>query len=80
MTRFAFLLLLNSIIASNGAHAEFILKAEQLADNIYALVGPTTDRDPQNLGNNANFGVVVTDEGVVLIDSGATHKRRTDDP
>ena len=26
-----------------------------------------------NLGNNATFGLVVTEEGVVLIDSGGTH-------
>jgi glyoxylase-like metal-dependent hydrolase (beta-lactamase superfamily II) len=74
MTRFAFFLFLGSIVASAGTYAESVLKTERLADNVYALIGPTTDRDPQNLGNNANFGVVVTEEGVVLIDPGATHK------
>ncbi len=74
MTRFAFLLFLGCIIASTGTYAESVLKTERLADNVYALIGPTTDRDPQNMGNNANFGVVVTNEGVVLIDPGATHK------
>ncbi|MCP4936533.1 MAG: MBL fold metallo-hydrolase, partial [bacterium] len=74
MTRFTFLLFIALISASFAAHAESVLKTEQLADNIYALVGPTTNRDPQNLGNNANFGVVVTEEGVVLIDAGASHK------
>ncbi len=74
MTRFTFLLFIALISASFAAHAESVLKAKQLADNIYALVGPTTNRDPQNLGNNANFGVVVTEEGVVLIDAGASHK------
>ena len=74
MTRIAFLLLLSSVTVSIGAHAEPVLKTEQLADNIFALIGPTTNRDPQNLGNNANFGVVVTEEGVVLIDPGATHQ------
>jgi glyoxylase-like metal-dependent hydrolase (beta-lactamase superfamily II) len=51
-----------------------ILKIEPLADNIYALIGPTTNRTPENLGNNANFGVIVTTEGVVLIDSGGSYR------
>ena len=49
-----------------------VLQTVKLAENVYALVGPTTDRDAVNLGNNANFGVVVTPQGVVLIDPGAT--------
>lgn len=73
MTRFT-ILLIGMLSASLGAHAGTVLKTERLADNVYALIGPTTNRDPQNLGNNANFGVVVTDEGVVLIDAGATRK------
>lgn len=59
---------------SSIAQAAPVLKTEQIAEDIFALVGPTTNRDPQNLGNNANFGVVVTSEGVVLIDPGATRK------
>ena len=74
MTRFAFLFFLSSATVTIGAHAESVLETEQLADNIFALIGPTTNRDPQNLGNNANFGVVVTGEGVVLIDPGGTYK------
>ena len=73
MTRFAILFLL-AVMASAGAQAEPILKTEQLAANVYALIGPLSNRDPANLGNNANFGVIVTGEGVVLIDSGATYK------
>jgi glyoxylase-like metal-dependent hydrolase (beta-lactamase superfamily II) len=45
-----------------------------VTDNIYAIVGELSNRSPQNLGNNATFGVVVTAKGVVLIDSGATYK------
>lgn len=51
-----------------------VLQVSELTDNVYALIGPTTNRDPENLGNNANFGVIVTEDGVVLIDSGASHK------
>lgn len=54
--------------------AEPVLQVEQLSDNVFALIGPITNRDPVNLGNNANFGVVVTDDGVVLIDAGATQR------
>ena len=74
MARFARLLFTGLIATSLGAQADPVLKTEQLADNIYALIGPTTNRDPENLGNNANFGIIVTDEGVVLIDSGGSYK------
>lgn len=59
---------------SSIAQAAPVLKTEQIAEDVFALIGPTTNRDTQNLGNNANFGVVVTSEGVVLIDPGATRK------
>ncbi|MET0081115.1 MAG: MBL fold metallo-hydrolase [Candidatus Thiodiazotropha lotti] len=59
---------------STSLHAEQILRTEKLAHNVYALIGPLTNRNPENLGNNANFGVIVTDDGVVLIDSGATNE------
>jgi glyoxylase-like metal-dependent hydrolase (beta-lactamase superfamily II) len=55
------------------AHAEPILQTVKLTDEVYALIGPTNNRDPLNLGNNANFGVILTDEGVVLVDPGATY-------
>lgn len=51
-----------------------VLEVSKLADDVYALVGPTTNRDPENLGNNANFGVIVTEDAVVLIDPGATYE------
>jgi glyoxylase-like metal-dependent hydrolase (beta-lactamase superfamily II) len=51
-----------------------VLTTHKLAENAYALVGPLTNRNAQNLGNNASFGVLITDEGVVLIDPGATYK------
>jgi glyoxylase-like metal-dependent hydrolase (beta-lactamase superfamily II) len=51
-----------------------ILEVSKLGDDVYALIGPTTNRDPENLGNNANFGVIVAQDSVVLIDPGATYK------
>jgi glyoxylase-like metal-dependent hydrolase (beta-lactamase superfamily II) len=50
------------------------LRLHEVADRVYAIVGPYGNRTPENLGNNATFGVVVTDEGVVLIDPGGSHR------
>lgn len=50
------------------------LSLQKVADNVYAIVGELSNRSPENLGNNATFGFVVTAEGVVLIDSGGTYQ------
>jgi len=63
-----------SLVLVAPAPAEGVLTTKQLSENVYALVGPLTNRDPENLGNNANFGVIVTKAGVVLIDSGGTYQ------
>ena len=44
------------------------LVLSRVSGPVYALVGPTGNRDPDNLGNNASFGFVVTPAGVVLND------------
>lgn len=49
----------------------FEVKFEPVADQVYAYVGPLTNRTEENLGLNNNIGLVVTSEGAVLIDSGA---------
>ena len=56
------------------AYAATLLQLKQVEDNVYAIVGPLTNRNPENLGNNATFGFVVTADGVVLVDSGGTYK------
>jgi glyoxylase-like metal-dependent hydrolase (beta-lactamase superfamily II) len=56
-----------------AAREEPVLKVEEVGDNVYALIGPLTNRTPENLGNNANFGVIVTDDGIVLVDSGGSY-------
>jgi len=43
----------------------------KVADKTYAYIGPLTNRTPENLGLNNNIGLVITDKGAVLIDSGA---------
>ncbi|MDZ7804771.1 MBL fold metallo-hydrolase [Thiohalophilus sp.] len=62
-----------SLLASTVSAAE-TLKLEQLADNAYAIVGELGNRSVENLANNATFGFVVTDAGVVLIDPGGVYQ------
>lgn len=49
-----------------------MLEVQQVTDEVWALIGPKEQRNPQNLGNNATFGVVVTEAGVVLVDPGGS--------
>lgn len=59
-----------------GSHAETdrsieeILEPVQLTDRVYYFYGSIEGRAPINLGMNNNIGFVVTDNGVVMIDSG----------
>lgn len=50
------------------------LKVQHVVDNVYAIVGPHEQRNADNLANNATFGFVVTDEGVLLVDPGGSYK------
>jgi len=50
----------------------YIPKAEQVTDNVYAIIGPLGQRSQANAGLNANYGFIVSDTGVILIDSGAS--------
>jgi glyoxylase-like metal-dependent hydrolase (beta-lactamase superfamily II) len=54
------------------AWADFQPHAEKVVANVYALVGPLGQRSADNDGLNANFGFIVTRQGVILIDSGAS--------
>jgi glyoxylase-like metal-dependent hydrolase (beta-lactamase superfamily II) len=47
---------------------------ERVADGVYAYIGETGARTLDNEGLNANFGLVVTPAGALLIDSGATYQ------
>lgn len=55
-----------------SARADFVPVAEKVVDNVYAIVGPVGQRSAENDGLNANFGFIVTPQGVILIDSGAS--------
>lgn len=49
------------------------LELTPVADKVWAIIGPLTNRSAENLGNNATFGFVITEQGVVLIDSGGSY-------
>jgi len=68
-----FVALLAALFTLTGlARADYQPKAEKVVDNVYAIVGPLGQRSAANDGLNANYGFIVTPEGVVLIDSGAS--------
>jgi glyoxylase-like metal-dependent hydrolase (beta-lactamase superfamily II) len=60
------------LLCTQLAHADALLKVEKLAEGIFALVGSTGARLYENYGLNANYGVIDTPEGAILIDSGAS--------
>ena len=55
-----------------GATPAQVPDIQPVARDVWALVGPKQQRSAENLANNATFGVVVTGEGVVLIDPGGS--------
>lgn len=62
-------------LGMTAAHAQeplYTPKAQQVTGNVYAIVGPLGQRSETNAGLNANYGFVVTAQGVALIDSGAS--------
>jgi glyoxylase-like metal-dependent hydrolase (beta-lactamase superfamily II) len=48
------------------------LKPEKINETTFALIGEIGGRTYENQGLNANYGVIVTNDGVILIDSGAS--------
>jgi glyoxylase-like metal-dependent hydrolase (beta-lactamase superfamily II) len=48
------------------------LQVHKVTDGVYALVGELGQRSPENFGNNATFGVIITSDGVVLVDPGGS--------
>lgn len=70
---FAFPLLLALALFSHTA-AALDMQFRAVAPGVYAYIGETGMRTYENEGMNANSGFIVTDAGVVVVDSGATWK------
>ena len=66
--------LILSFIAIVMSSPVLALEVQKISDTVYALVGEKQQRSETNLANNATFGVVITDEGVVLVDPGGSWK------
>lgn len=62
------------LIAPALASENFRLGHQEVAAGVHALIGPTGARAYDNHGLNANFGVIYTAEGTVLVDSGASQQ------
>lgn len=60
-----------SLLAALPARAVEV-RFEKVVEGVYAFIGETGPRTESNEGLNANLGLVLTAEGAVLIDSGAT--------
>lgn len=50
------------------------LSIQAVAPGIWAIEGPSEQRDSVNLGNNATFGLIETEDGAVVVDPGGTWK------
>jgi glyoxylase-like metal-dependent hydrolase (beta-lactamase superfamily II) len=73
LLRFVALNFLLAVIAySKTAYAADLVKFELVSPGVFAFVGEIGARTVGNQGLNANIGLVETNEGNVLIDSGAT--------
>ncbi|MCW9013125.1 MAG: MBL fold metallo-hydrolase [Gammaproteobacteria bacterium] len=63
---------LSGLLFTNIVNA-YTPKAEKVTENVYAFIGPLGQRSEENQGLNNNLGFVITKEGVILIDSGASY-------
>lgn len=60
-------------LLSLPAFSAYPLETQKIGPGIYALVGELTQRSPDNFANNSTHGVIITDDGVVLIDPGGSY-------
>lgn len=72
LLRIVLLFLLQFGLSAGGNTWALSLSPVPVAPNVYAFIGDTGMRSVENEGMNANSGFIVTNEGVVVIDSGPT--------
>jgi glyoxylase-like metal-dependent hydrolase (beta-lactamase superfamily II) len=65
-------LILGLTLTINSAAYAVEIDFKPIAEGVYAYIGDTDGRNYDNEGLNANIGLIITAEGAVLIDSGAT--------
>ena len=63
-----------AVLASPAVALADVLDVQPVTDDVWAIVGPLEQRSPENLADNATFGLVVTPEGAVLMDPGGSWK------
>ena len=63
-----------AVLASQAVALADVLEVQPVTEDVWAIVGPLEQRSPENLANNATFGLVMTPEGAVLIDPGGSWK------
>lgn len=63
-----------ALLCLSGIASALELNFQPVAPGVYAYIGDTGMRTFENEGLNANTGFIVTDAGVVVIDSGSTRK------
>lgn len=67
--------LLNLVVAAGIARAAGVPKPEQIAPDVYAVIGATGQAAPANRGVVGNAGILVGTEGVILIDTGTSARQ-----
>ncbi|MEZ5673770.1 MAG: MBL fold metallo-hydrolase [Thalassovita sp.] len=72
MTRILTSLILLFTLLTGPVRAE--MTVTQITADSFALVGPTSNRSPENLGNNSTHGLIVTSKGAILIDAGGSYQ------
>jgi glyoxylase-like metal-dependent hydrolase (beta-lactamase superfamily II) len=69
-----FILIIFFTLLTVGSTNAADLEVQPVTDGVWALVGEKQQRSPENLANNATFGVIETSDGVVLVDPGGSWK------
>lgn len=60
-------------VVETATASPFAMQAEKLAENVYAIVSPARGfPNTENLGWNSNAAFVVTNEGVLMFDTGSS--------
>jgi glyoxylase-like metal-dependent hydrolase (beta-lactamase superfamily II) len=62
------------LVLSAAVSPAAALEPIRVGEQVWAIVGDLGQRSPANLANNATFGVIITGDGVVLVDPGGTAK------